>query len=56
MEAAQPITYEKPSENFVAENFEVVDSEAGTTETSGWRGTLESISLMQLVLKGIKML
>ena len=25
MEAAQPITYEKPSENFIAENFELVE-------------------------------
>ena len=36
------------------ENFKVVDSDAGTTKTSGWKGTLLSIDLSQLRQKGIE--
>lgn len=35
------------------ENFVIVDSETGTTESSGWRGTLKSVDLSQLTKRGI---
>ncbi len=35
------------------ENFKMVNSEEGTTKTSGWKGILKSIDLNQLKLKGI---
>ena len=35
------------------ENFKVIDSEAGTEKTSGWRGKLKSIDIAQLTRKGI---
>lgn len=35
------------------ENFKIVNTEEGTTKTSGWKGTLQSIDLTQLRKKGI---
>ena len=50
-------TFMNKSKNLILfdslENFEIVDSDAGTTKTSGWKGTLQSIDVSQLRQKGI---
>ncbi len=50
-------TYINKSKNLILfdslENFVIRDSEAGTTKTSGWRGTLKSIDLTQIKEIGI---
>lgn len=50
-------TYINKSKNLILfdslENFAIRDSQAGTTKTSGWKGTLKSIDLTQLKNSGI---